>query len=90
MCVCIYFRIYINIYISNGTTSKILILHAATTLTTASLLTPVKVIECNSINEVLKVKTMIIVIISKSLLCSLVTEDYVFIMKLISVEKFIV
>lgn len=74
-------------YFSNGTTSKILILHAATTLTTASLLTPIKVIECNSINELLKVKTMIIVIMSKPLLCSLVTEEYIFIMKLISVEE---
>lgn len=48
------------------------------------LLTPMKAIECNYINKVLKMMT--IMVMSKILLCSLVAEEYIFITELISVE----
>jgi len=43
-----------------------------------------KAIECNYINKVLKMMT--IMVMSKILLCSLVAEEYIFITELISVE----
>lgn len=43
-----------------------------------------KAIECNYINKVLKMMT--IMVMSKIFLCSLVAEEYIFITELISVE----
>lgn len=79
-------KAFSGVFFNSGTTSKILIIPVAATLTTAARLwTPIKAVECNNVKEVLKMMAMIKVIMSTPLLCSLVAEEYIFITELISV-----
>lgn len=78
-------RCFLEYFFNDVTTFKLLILPAAATVTTTGLWTPIKAVECNNINEVLTMMAMIRVITSKPLLCSLVAEEYIFVMELISV-----